>query len=149
MAELSIATIEGMPTAYIVTVPIRWSDIDVNGHVNNARVATLLEEARVIWRADAVTVDGILDFEHSPVVASATTHYRRPVFYGGDFTVEITIAAIGNSSYTMAYVARQSGEVVIEATTVMVSMSISGSSRPLTTIERDYLGRWMPEAQAA
>ena len=30
-------------------VPVRWSDMDAYGHVNNARVVTLLEEARVIW----------------------------------------------------------------------------------------------------
>ena len=36
----------------IVPVTVRWSDLDAYGHVNNAAVVTLLEEARVaaLWR---------------------------------------------------------------------------------------------------
>lgn len=132
-----------MPNAYVVSIPVRWSDIDVNGHVNNARVGTLLEEARVIWRADAVSIDGILSFGSSPVVASATTHYRRPIEYGPELTVEVTITRVGTSSYTMGYVARQLGEIVVDASTVMVPVGPTGKSRPLDESERDYLSRWM------
>lgn len=32
--------------AYATQVAVRWSDMDVFGHVNNARTVTLLEEAR-------------------------------------------------------------------------------------------------------
>jgi acyl-CoA thioesterase FadM len=31
---------------FTTNVALRWSDMDVYGHVNNARVVTLLEEAR-------------------------------------------------------------------------------------------------------
>ena len=30
-----------------VPVPVRWSDLDAYEHVNNARMLTLLEEARI------------------------------------------------------------------------------------------------------
>lgn len=35
------------PEPYECDLPVRWSDQDVNGHVNNARVVTLLEELRI------------------------------------------------------------------------------------------------------
>ncbi|AWB88468.1 acyl-CoA thioesterase [Salinibacterium hongtaonis] len=131
-----------MPGTYVVVVPLRWSDVDVNGHVNNARVATLLEEARVSWRSNAVIIDGIDSFGRSPFVASATTNYRRPVEYGSEFVVDVSIRAVGTSSYTMGFVARQSGQVVIDGSTVMVVVDDSGASRPLDQTERDYLERW-------
>lgn len=34
---------------YVVTVPVRWSDMDVFQHINHARMVTLLEEARIPW----------------------------------------------------------------------------------------------------
>ena len=38
-----------MPTAepYCVHVPLRWSDMDAYGHVNNVQFLRLLEDARV------------------------------------------------------------------------------------------------------
>src|SRR5690606_6671130 len=52
-----------MPRTFTITVPIRWSDLDLNGHVNHARIATLLEESRLAWRRSAVANDGIDTFE--------------------------------------------------------------------------------------
>ena len=37
------------PQRYVTDVRVRYSDLDAQGHVNNARVITLLEEARVDW----------------------------------------------------------------------------------------------------
>src|SRR5699024_3847970 len=37
-----------------LSIPVRWSDLDAYGHVNNARMLTLLEEARIkaFWSND-------------------------------------------------------------------------------------------------
>ena len=37
-----------------VPTPLRWSDLDAYGHVNNARMLSLLEEARIqaFWVSD-------------------------------------------------------------------------------------------------
>lgn len=35
------------PVAFQTPITIRWSDQDINGHVNNARALTLVEEARI------------------------------------------------------------------------------------------------------
>ena len=36
------------PQTYRVEVPLRWSDMDAYGHVNNVQYLRLLEDARVI-----------------------------------------------------------------------------------------------------
>jgi acyl-CoA thioester hydrolase len=133
-----------MPETFETVVPIRWSDLDLNGHVNHARIATLLEEARLAWRRSAVAVDGITSFERGQLVASLSLDYRRPVECGPDFVVGITIARIGTKSYLMRFVARQDGQVVVEADTTMVVTDASGSSRALTQVERAHLARFLP-----
>ncbi|MCW4386189.1 acyl-CoA thioesterase [Salinibacterium sp. SYSU T00001] len=132
-----------MPEVFEIVVPLRWADQDLNGHVNNVRVGTLLEEARVVWRRRAIREHGITSFEPGPLVASATTHYRRPIEYGPELSIRVGIAAIGTKSYTMSYVGVQEGEVVVEATTVMVAMDAGGASRALTKPEREYLARYL------
>lgn len=131
-----------MPETYVVTVPIRWSDLDLNGHVNHARIATLLEESRLAWRRSAVAVDGIATFERGQLVASLTVDYRRPVEARPDFVVSVTIGRIGTKSFEMLFAAHQQGQLVVEARTTMVVTDATGSSRPLTQVERDYLARW-------
>ena len=35
--------------AFVAQVPVRWSDMDAFGHINHARMVTLMEEACVDW----------------------------------------------------------------------------------------------------
>ncbi len=136
---------QGMPRSFTITVPIRWSDLDLNGHVNHARIATLLEESRLAWRRSAVANDGIDTFERGQIVASLTIDYRRQVECGPDFDVTITIGRIGTKSYEMLFTATQNDQVVVESRTTMVVMDAAGSSRPLTAAERNYLALWQAE----
>ena len=34
---------------HLVRVPLRWGDMDAQGHVNNGRFATFAEDARIAW----------------------------------------------------------------------------------------------------
>jgi acyl-CoA thioester hydrolase len=36
-----------MPETLDIPVPVRWTDLDAYGHVNNAAMVRLLEEARI------------------------------------------------------------------------------------------------------
>ncbi|WP_347955491.1 acyl-CoA thioesterase [Gordonia aichiensis] len=50
--------------AFVATVPVRWSDMDAFGHVNHARMVTLMEEARIEWLLSAGE-------EYAPLIKSA------------------------------------------------------------------------------
>ncbi len=39
--------------AFVARVPVRWSDMDAFGHINHARMVTLMEEARIQWLLSA------------------------------------------------------------------------------------------------
>src|SRR4029453_11919256 len=62
------ASSRGTDVRLHVPTPLRWSDLDAYGHVNNARMLSLLEEARIpaFWvRTDTP--------EHRPAASTADT----------------------------------------------------------------------------
>lgn len=132
------------PRPFEVALQLRWSDQDLNGHVNNARIVTLMEESRVLWtRSLAVNpaaAGGV-------VVASLTVDYRRQVDYGPELTVRVAVERVGTKSFTVRHVGVQSGEVAFEGSSVMVAMEAGGrSSRALTEEERAVLREHLPPA---
>lgn len=122
-------------------VAVRWSDQDLNGHVNNARVATLLEEARMAWRAHALTGYNHIDFP--TVVAALQLTFRRPIEFGAAVEIDVWVSRVGSKSYTLHYSGVQAGNLVLDASTVMVAVHpIHGQARPLDAAERSSLARW-------
>jgi acyl-CoA thioester hydrolase len=127
-----------------IPVAVRWSDQDPNGHVNNAQVVTLIEEARVQWRLAAVA-EGSLDPHFVALVANINLDYRRPVFFGPELAVTVGVRAVGTRSYTLHFAAHQSETLVFEATTVMVVIGTDERSRELYDYERAFLQSWQGE----
>ena len=135
-----------MHQAFSTTVPIRWGDQDIYGHVNNARLVVLIEEARISWLNHMTRRDGVHEFSGPRVVASLHVDYKKPVMYGTDLEMELWIGRIGTSSYQLQYRAAQGTETVFTASTVMVPLEKPGGcTRPLTKAERDYLSPYLAQ----
>ena len=64
---------------YIYECPLRWSDLDVFGHVNNALFLTLYEEARVALFFVGARETGLTSFEEGIVIARHEIDYLRQV----------------------------------------------------------------------
>lgn len=132
-----------MPDAYRTRVSPRWSDQDLNGHVNHAAVVTLLEESRIKWRA---TMPGTRPAEATPtVVAALELNYRRPIHHGQDLQIELTVSKIGTSSFSLYITGAQNGAVAVHGRTVLVSVwPETGKARPLAERERRWLTQYQP-----
>ncbi|MDN3905470.1 thioesterase family protein [Arthrobacter sp. YD2] len=129
---------------FTCVLPLRWSDQDLNGHVNNARIVTLMEEARILWLNRQAASAGVGSFSDPKVVASLNVEYRRPVEYDRQLEMELWISRIGSRSFTIAYRALQSGEVCFTGSTVLVPLDpAAGTSRTLRPAETDYLSRYL------
>lgn len=114
---------------YETEVSVRFQDLDVAGHVNNAVYVTYLEEARVDYLEEVLDV-GLDDL--SAVVANLEIDYRRPVQELGDVTVAVRTLEPGTSSVPMEYEIRVDGEVVVTAETVMVTVDYeTGETYPV------------------
>lgn len=92
----------GTPTPFEVGLQLRWSDEDRYGHVNNARLLTLTEEARVRALAAWATTTASPDVQR--VVRSMEVQYEAPVVYAGpEVTARVWILRIGRTSFTLRH----------------------------------------------
>ncbi len=120
-----------------VEIQLRWSDQDALGHVNNAKIVTLVEEARVRWSGRH---EGSELFEHGLVVASLKLDYLRPVYYSSYVIVRVGVQRIGTTSFVVRHIGYQDGTPVFDASNVMVALAEDKlSSRPLNQQERSWL----------
>jgi acyl-CoA thioester hydrolase len=70
---------------YFVDVPLRWSDMDAYGHVNNVQFLRLLEDARVVAFSDwfgqdrSLLDEGVLVARHEIEYLAPLTFRQEPV----------------------------------------------------------------------
>jgi acyl-CoA thioester hydrolase len=133
-----------MSRTFSLAVPLRWSDQDRNGHVNNARIVTLLEESRVYWRLAGIEEGGLDPSLGALIVVSLTVNYRQPVVLGPEVAIEVGVVSIGTRSLTLRHTGYQSNAIAFDATSVVVFPGPDGP-RPIRDDERQWLSTWLAE----
>lgn len=129
---------------YSYDCPVRWSDLDAFGHVNNARFLTLYEEARAALMFLAARAEGLTTLEAGTVIARHEVDYLRPVDFGEPVRIELWLAEIRNASFRVSYELFDAGRLASRATSVLVPYDLAaGRPRRLSTAEREFLSRWM------
>jgi len=87
---------------FSTTVQVRWRDLDLMGHVNNAVYLTYLEQARTCYMQELRT-----DFDAPEdvgfIIAEITCNYRAPLKLGEQVTIWARISELGNSSFVFEY----------------------------------------------
>ncbi|GAA3711580.1 hypothetical protein GCM10022377_26260 [Zhihengliuella alba] len=130
-----------------IPVALRWSDQDANGHLNNARIVTLLEESRVRWVRAHTGLDSFRGGAGT-VVASLTVDYLAQGEYVPEMVVRVGVERIGTKSVDVRHVGVQGGTTVFDATTVLVPLADDGrSARAVTAEERDVFSACLVETR--
>ncbi|WP_051687752.1 MULTISPECIES: acyl-CoA thioesterase [Micrococcales] len=126
--------------AFAQPVEIRWSDQDLMGHVNNARILTLVEESRILWLR---SLNG-WDRDINPTVVVRTEiNYRKPVMYGPELVIELGVGRIGGSSYGITFRGIQEEAVVFDGVNVLVGVDpVKLTPRQLSESELGILNRF-------
>lgn len=88
--------------------PIRWGELDVLGHVNNAQYLRYFEESRTAWcesigRPLRNTGEGM-------ILLKASVTYKKPVGYPATVSVELRAGRIGNTSFDLINMLSIEGE---------------------------------------
>lgn len=123
--------------SYRTVVPVRFRDIDVLGHVNNAVYATYLEQARRDYFADVL--DCRLEMVDI-VLAHLSVDFRTPIDGKNDVVIAMSVPTLGESSIPMEYQVRHGDAVAATAETVLVAIDgESESSRELPAEWRDRI----------
>lgn len=127
--------------AYRTTLQVRWSDQDLNGHVNNARVITLLEEARIeASRSWSRHSEDHRDLAR--VMRSMSVDFHRPVHYLAPLSAYVWVARLGNTSITIGHALVQDDVLCVACEAVMVLVDpTTGKPTPAPETMRADLGR--------
>lgn len=146
-----------------VPISLRWSDLDAYGHVNNAEMLRLLEEARIrVFWADAAedsdtaaptaVIFGGPGADTVTLIAAQQIEYLAPVPYlRRPLDVQLWIGRMGGASLEICYEVRsplgtEEQQVFAKASTTLVLID-TASERPrrLTDAEREA---WEPHVEA-
>ncbi|MCA0295430.1 MAG: acyl-CoA thioesterase [Actinobacteria bacterium] len=122
---------------FVSRVPLRWVDLDAQGHVNNAVVADYLQEARVEWLLSGPNAHLL---GTSTMVVSHQVEYLGPVFFGVEpVEVVLRVGAVGPVRFTLGYSVRQAGRELARARSVLCLYDYAaGRPRRMTSAERAW-----------
>ena len=115
-------------------VPVRFSDTDAMGHVNNANYLSYLEIARVDYLRKVTGRVRVEDF--GVIIARIEIDYKSPVLHHEVLLVGCRVCEIGGASVKMDYriEAKADGRLVAEAKSVMVTFDYA-LNRPVRVTE--------------
>lgn len=114
-----------------VPVQLRWSDMDVYGHVNNVQYLRLFEEARVVTFGSGIVgargPDGEPPAPTGLVVARSEVEYLRPLeFRTEPVAIDLWATAVRAAEVDLAYQVKDArlGILYAQALTVMVAFDL-------------------------
>ena len=119
-----------------VLTPLRWSDMDAYGHINNVQFLRLLEEARATALSDGLPAGGELPIT-GLIVARSEIEYLSPLLYRPahfDMAYEV-LDRTGDGGGP--------GTVFARAETTLVAFDLpTQRPRRITAAERERLEGW-------
>ena len=117
---------------------LRYSDVDRQGHVNNAVFATFLETGRVSLFYDPQRK--LIPAGGAFVIARLILNYRAEVFWPNDIKIGTAVKQLGRSSLTFVQGLFVGDQCVATAETVLVFIDkATRKSQPLTDEMRGQL----------
>jgi YbgC/YbaW family acyl-CoA thioester hydrolase len=115
-------------------IVVRPTEIDVNGHVNNAKFVEYLEWGREEWyEAVGLPYERLLALGAITVTVNLNLNYRREVRQGERLTIATRPGRLGRTSFALAQeIRRPGGEVVADAVVTLVTIDPeTRTSRPV------------------
>ena len=84
---------------HTIQLQVRWGDMDIFGHVNNANYFRYLEQARISWFETIGAPSG--NVGHGPILVAAACNFRIPIVYPATVEVLTYVKSLGRSSIPM------------------------------------------------
>lgn len=116
---------------YHVDVPLRWSDMDAYGHINNVQFLRLLEDARVLGFQDWFGPDRSM-LDEGVLVARHEIEYLAPLsFRTSPIVVVMWATSVSGASFDLGYEVRDTADsastVYARAETTLVAYDFAGA----------------------
>jgi acyl-CoA thioester hydrolase len=139
-----------MPRHRVLT-PLRWSDMDAYGHVNNVQFLRLIEDARVVAFAATGSDEGGSLVDTGLLVARSEIEYLHPLVYRvAPVAIDLWVTDVAGASFEMGYEVLDEGggdePAVVYAraeTTMVIYDLVRHRPRRLAPEERQRLDAWL------
>nr|WP_083486574.1 thioesterase family protein [Alicyclobacillus ferrooxydans] len=114
-----------------IEILVRSTEIDVNGHVNNAKYLEYLEWGREDWYEQlGLDYQTLKDMDIVTVVAHISADYKAEAIQNDRLRIITWLDSVRNTSMTMKQtINNQHDVVVLEATVVIVTVSASSHEK--------------------
>lgn len=114
-------------SAVTLDIVVRSTELDVNGHVNNAKYLEYLEWGREAWYdAAGLTYETLAEMGIQTVTVNININYRKECRQGDRLTIKTTPEKMGRSSYVLKQeIFNQRGELCADALVTSVTMNLS------------------------
>ena len=133
---------------YQFEIQVRYSDMDMLGHANNAVYLTYLELARLGYFKEVIQRESR---EVALVLAHASMDYRIPITPGIQPVAHIRTTRLGNSSMHMDNIITDQNEkkLFFSSTMVLVAMNTkTGRPTPIPESEKQKVIAYEPALEA-
>lgn len=98
-------------------IPLRWGDLDAQGHVNNALVIDYLQESRVRFLLNGPNAHLL---GNGIIVVGHQVNYVHPIVFDGQpIQARLKLGDVGGARFTIAYELHQRDQLVAYARTLL------------------------------
>ncbi len=123
-------------------ITVRYSDLDPQGHVNNARYLSYIEQARVKYIQHLNLWDGNSFLDIGVVIANVQIDFKAPIFISDDIQVEMRVSRLGRKSFEMEYqiTGITNEKVFATSSTILVAYDYhKGRTIPISKVWREKI----------
>jgi acyl-CoA thioester hydrolase len=121
-------------------IGLRYSDLDVNRHLNNVALIDILQDARGYYHRASGMSRATSQF--TLMVANLNVQFLGEGFYGQPVICHTGLRALGRTSQTVAQLALQADRPIAYAETVMVTI-LDGGAAPHPADYREQMVPWL------
>lgn len=109
-----------------ITIEVRCTEIDVMGHVNNAKYLEYMEWSREEWyNRNKLDFDTFKEMGLGTVTVNTNINYRKEAKQGDMLTISTSPMRRGRSSYVLKHeIYNQRGELVSDAEVTSVAIDL-------------------------
>ncbi len=125
--------------------PLRWSDMDIYGVVNNVALVRYLEEARVdlfcrmaTGERDSFLGGGSVVVRHEIDYKSQLRHRREPV------EIQIWVSRLRAATVTLGYLVKDGERIYVSASSLLAPFDyLANVPRRFTDAEAAFFGKYL------
>lgn len=105
------------------SIEVRYSDLDPQWHVNNARIVSYIEQARLAYIMKLGLFDGESFLDLNLIVADVHVTYLAPIHPKTKVRVGVRVTKLGTKSLIFEYSVEdeESGQILAKSDSVMVA----------------------------